>query len=114
MQPNIYRVLKEISETPLVVIQNEPIKNIFPHKLPLRRTHTITCIYCGFYWGDILFTGSRLLTCSSCKILIEEKVIKKRYNLVMFELTQKFNTDYLNIPENLPRSHLIYDMPETK
>ena len=78
---NMRSIIEEIINTPSIVIENEP-NDEFPEFVRLRRTHTMSCLYCNFRWGAVAYDGiSRVRVCQNCKNDIIDKVSEKHKNL---------------------------------
>ena len=78
-------IIKEISQTPMEIFENEPVEDeimIFP---TLRRTHGLTCMFCHMKWGDIIYNGTDISRiCSHCKEKILDEVLTRKVNLYNF------------------------------
>jgi len=90
-------IIKEIIETPFIVVENNFDNKNFPEfPLRLRRTHTMSCIYCKSKWGDIHYDGiNRIRVCCNCKKDIQNSATKKRWNLHLVSKTIKNKKRFL-------------------
>ena len=83
-------IIKEIINTPSIVIENEPNDDDFPEFARLRRTHTMECIYCDCRWGDVAYDRIvRVRVCYKCKNDIIDKVSERHQNLHLVSETIK-------------------------
>ena len=86
----MYNIIREIINTSLFIIENNPTDNDFPEFPRLRRMYTMSCLYCSSYWGDIHHDGiSRIRICYKCKNDIIDKVLERHQNLHLVSETIK-------------------------
>jgi len=75
------KFIQEIMNTPIIVVENNPISNDFVELPRMRRTHTICCTYCDNRWGAVDYGNIRSGVCYACKQDIKNAAKKKMKNL---------------------------------
>jgi len=89
-----FRVIKEMIDTPHIVIENEDEdEDEFPELPVLRRTRRVKCPYCENEWGDVPYHQDNIAQprniCGSCRVKIEDISNQKKKNRHIISETLK-------------------------
>jgi len=95
------REVREIIETPCIIVENE-LDDIPPLEFPrFRRTRTLKCSYCKKLWGDIIYNNSSIRICFSCSRDIIAKSFEFKKNIQMvsetFEIKKRVLEDIIEV-----------------
>ena len=80
------KIIREIVNTPLVIVSNKHQEDLILEFPRLRRTHKVYCASCHSSWSCVLYDGVSELLCTECRKTIRNIVKKRR--IIMYRILE--------------------------